>query len=210
MFVFKEIEKSFDGLNVLKGINLIINLGEKIGVTGGNGTGKSTFLNIATGFINPDRGLVSFNGINLNKIKPWQISRMGVKRSFQTARMSPNLTMREQFFISKDIVSNSSKMIEQAGLTPYLDKFPQETPLPVLRKVEVVRALLSAPKIIFLDEPSAGLTSAEQNDFAIFLNLFLGNQTSLIIIEHQLNLIKRVTRNIIQLKDGLFVKRKAL
>ena len=206
MFEMLEISKSFGGIKVLQGVNLTIEKGERIGLSGGNGAGKSTLLNIATGFISADLGKIFFDGNEISKLPAWKFPRLGIRRSFQDTRMHPTLTIKEQFFVKKHIVRDNMDLVRDAGLLPFLDLFPIDVPLPVLRKVEVVRALLSRPKLICLDEPSAGFSTEELSEFAIFLKRFVCKNTSLIIVEHRLDLIKEVADTTYELVSGVATK----
>ncbi len=197
------VKKSFGGAEVLNGIDLEVKAGEKIALTGGNGVGKSTLLNIATGFLRADSGNLSLNGLQLNSPKAWQFSRLGIKRSFQNARMSPSLLIKDQFFVNANILKNFDAMLSQSGLVPYFNCFPYETPLPILKRLEIIRALITEPKIIFLDEPSAGLSAREQKNLAKFFLTFVSDNIAVVIIEHQLELIKQVATKIVTLESGI-------
>jgi branched-chain amino acid transport system ATP-binding protein len=193
------VSKSFGGSSVLNDVSLQLHASDRLGLTGGNGSGKSTLINIVTGYVEPDAGQVVLNGVDLSKQPAWKIARAGVRRSFQTSRMLSVTTMRNQFCIEENSGAIDLALIDAAGLTPYLDHFPSEVPLPLLRKAEVVRALLAKPKILFLDEPSAGLTSEELIGFGNFLNAHLPPTTVLVLVEHRLDLMRQVSTVIKQI-----------
>ena len=93
-------------------------------------------------------------------------------------------------------------MLESAGIIDYLYSFPNEVPLPILRKIEVIRALLDRPKYLFLDEPSAGMAATDLYDFGEFLKEYIDADTCLIVVEHRLELMKKIGANIRELRDG--------
>ena len=107
--------------------------------------------------------------------------------------------MRHQFRVEMNTTTQGLAAIDAAGLSPYLDHFPSEVPLPILRKAEVVRALVTEPKVLFLDEPSAGFTSEELIEFADFLNAHLSRSTALVLVEHRIDLMRRVATGIKQI-----------
>lgn len=199
MFEISGVSKSFGGSSVLNDVSFQLQVGDRFGLTGGNGSGKSTLINIVTGYVEPDSGQVFLNGEDLSRQPAWKISRAGIRRSFQTSRMLPTTTMRYQFCIEGTRGAIDLALIDAAGLTPYLDHFPSEVPLPLLRKAEVVRALLAKPKVLFLDEPSAGLTSEELIEFGNFLNAHLPLSTALVLVEHRLDLMRHVSTMIKQI-----------
>ena len=202
MLELKGLKKLFDGITVLNGVDISFQLGTKIGLSGGNGTGKSTLLNIATGFLTPDEGSIILNGDNITHFEAWKISRLGVKRTFQKVRFNEALILKEQLYTNDEIIKKSRYMLEDAGIIDYLYSFPNEVPLPILRKIEVIRALLDRPRYLFLDEPSAGMAATDLHDFGEFLKEHIDANICLVVVEHRMELMKKIDANIIELRDG--------
>ena len=202
MLELKGLKKAFDGISVLNGVDILFERGTKIGLSGGNGTGKSTLLNIATGFLTADAGSINLNGYNVTSFEPWEFSRLGVKRTFQKVRFNESLILKDQLYTSDEIIKKNLDMLKGAGIINYLHNFPDEIPLPILRKTEVIRALLASPKYIFLDEPSAGMAAADLHDFGEFLKDYIDIDTCLIVVEHRLELMKKIDADICEVRDG--------
>ena len=205
MLELKGLKKLFDGITVLNGVDISFQLGTKIGLSGGNGTGKSTLLNIATGFLTPDEGSIILNGDNITHFEAWKISRLGVKRTFQKVRFNDALILKEQLYTNYEIINKSRYMLEGTGIIDYLYSFPNEVPLPILRKIEVIRALLDRPKYLFLDEPSAGMAATDLHNFGEFLTEYIEATICLVVVEHRLELMKKLDANICELQDGKLV-----
>ena len=205
MLELKGIKKLFDGISVLNGIDIAFQQGTKIGLSGGNGTGKSTLLNIATGFLTPEEGALILNEDNITHFEAWKLSRLGVKRTFQKVRFNEALILKEQLYTSDEIIKRNLYMLEGAGIIDYLYSFPNEVPLPILRKIEVIRALLDRPKYLFLDEPSAGMAATDLHDFGEFLKDYIDAETCLVVVEHRLELMKKINADIFELRDGKLV-----
>ena len=205
MLELKGLKKLFNGITVLNGVDISFQLGTKIGLSGGNGTGKSTLLNIATGFLTPEEGSIFLNGDNITHFEAWKISRLGVKRTFQKVRFNDALILKEQLYTNDEIVKKSRYMLEGAGIIDYLYSFPNEVPLPILRKIEVIRALLDRPKYLFLDEPSAGMAATDLHNFGEFLTEYIDANICLVVVEHRLELMKKLDANICELQDGKLV-----
>ena len=93
-------------------------------------------------------------------------------------------------------------MLEGAGIIDYLYSFPNEVPLPILRKIEVIRALLDRPKYLFLDEPSAGMAATDLHEFGEFLKEHIDADTCLVVVERRMELMTKIDANIIELRDG--------
>ena len=205
MLELKGLKKLFDGITVLNGVDISFQLGTKIGLSGGNGTGKSTLLNIATGFLTPDEGSIILNGDNITHFEAWKISRLGVKRTFQKVRFNEALILKEQLYTNDEIIKKSRYMLEGAGIIDYLYSFPNEVPLPILRKIEVIRALLDSPKYLFLDQPTAGMAATDLYDLGKFLKEYIDANICLVVVEHRLELMKKLDANICELQDGKLV-----
>ena len=205
MLELKGLKKLFDGISVLNGLDISFQQGTKIGLSGGNGTGKSTLLNIATGFLTPEEGAIILNGENITHFEAWKLSRLGVKRTFQKVRFNDALILKEQLYTNDEIIKKSRYMLEGAGIIDYLYSFPNEVPLPILRKIEVIRALLDRPKYLFLDEPSAGMAATDLHNFGEFLTEYIDANICLVVVEHRLELMKKLDANICELQDGKLV-----
>ena len=205
MLELKGLKKVFGGITVLNDVDISFQRGNKIGLSGGNGAGKSTLLNIATGFLTAEEGAVILNGDNITQFEAWKLSRLGVKRTFQKVRFNEALILKEQLYTSDDIIKRNLHMVEGSGIIDYLYSFPNEVPLPILRKIEVVRALLNRPKYLFLDEPSAGMAATDLHDFGEFLKNYIDAETCLVVVEHRLELMKKIDANICELRDGKLV-----
>ena len=205
MLELKGLKKVFDGISVLNGIDISFKRGAKIGLSGGNGTGKSTLLNISTGFLTADSGSINLNGDNVTSFEPWKFSRLGIKRTFQKVRFNEALILKDQLYTSDEIINKNLDMLKEAGIVDYLYSFPNEVPLQILRKTEVIRAVLARPKYIFLDEPSAGMAAADLLDFGEFLTDYIDIDTCLIVVEHRLELMKKIDADICVLRDGKLI-----
>ena len=205
MLELRGLKKLFDGISVLNGVNISFQKGTKIGLSGGNGTGKSTLLNIATGFLTPEEGEIILNGDNITHFEAWKLSRLGVKRTFQKVRFNEALVLKEQLYTNNEIIKKNRDMLEGAGIIDYLYSFPNEVPLPILRKIEVIRALLDRPKYLFLDEPSAGMAATDLHNFGEFLKEYIDDDICLVVVEHRIELMKKIDANICELRDGKLV-----
>ena len=202
MFEFRKISIRFGGMNVLRDLSIQIRPGDRVGLTGGNGSGKSTLINIATGFLIPQSGQILLDGKLLTGMPAWQYAREGIRRSFQSVRLLPNVPLQDQFKAEVHDVKILRGLLQESTLAKYLKQFPSEIPLPIQRKAEVVRALIANPRYLFLDEPCAGLTNSELTAFAVFLTNHVPVDCGLIVVEHRRDLIKMVAKRVVTLDSN--------
>ena len=207
MFECRNIRKSFGAIDVLDGVNLALKPGARVGLSGGNGAGKSTLINIATGFVEADSGDARLDGKSYRGLAPWRIARRGIRRTFQSVRMQPSAPLGAQLHDPASDPQTRAGMLRDSGVAAYLHRFPAEAPAPVLRKAEVVRALLANPRVLFLDEPSAGLDAEEQISLGAFLNRWTAPSLVLVVVEHRRDLMDMTVNQLFELQNGRLFER---
>lgn len=202
MFSLKSISLAFGGIDVLKDVSLSLQAGERVGLCGVNGSGKSSLINVATGFQPPVKGDIALDDTSLLGLEAWAFARHGIVRTFQSSRLLTSVALREQLGISDAAQERAADMIGGTALEPYMDAFAEEIPLSGLRQFEVIRALAQQPKVMFLDEPSAGLTSSEVTSLADLLQKWLTPLCTLVIVEHRHSFMRRMAEKVFELKHG--------
>jgi branched-chain amino acid transport system ATP-binding protein len=214
------LTKTFGGVVALDALSFSVNSGEVAGLIGPNGSGKTTFFNVTTGIYKPDAGSIVFKGKNLAGASPQAIHRAGIARTFQRSRLSLPLSIFDNIMIGahtrrfNGLVFNLvcrgafkhefERMVEVARsllkvFEPELaDRlFEPVMGLPMIdrRRIEICRALISEPSLLFLDEPSAGMTHEETH--ALMDNILrvraMHSSLAIVIVEHQMGVIERIT-----------------
>jgi len=163
--------------------------------------------------LKPDSGHIQLNNKTLTHQLAWAFAQAGIQRTFQNTRFLTTANLGEQLLLAARTPESKrrlTKLIELSGLQASLHLFPDEIPLPMLRKAEVIRGLAANPEVLFLDEPSAGLTTFELDQFGVFLQQNLGQKTALVVVEHRFDFMLMITDSVVemQLNRGL-VKRGA-
>jgi ABC-type branched-subunit amino acid transport system ATPase component len=219
----------FGGLTALNALDLQLNANEILGLIGPNGSGKTTFFNAVTGLYRTAAGTVTVDGVDITKSSPQVIGRTGVARTFQRSRLCLPLSIFDNLMIGNHrnldhrIWTNIFRrgrlehQVEQCMARAYalLEIFSKplarRLPDPVValsmidrRRVEICRALISEPRILLLDEPSAGMTHDETDEL---MDDLLAARTrlpalSVILIEHEMNVIERITDRCVVLNYG--------
>jgi branched-chain amino acid transport system ATP-binding protein len=167
----KNIRVSFGGVVALDDVSLDLTGPSIVGVIGPNGSGKSTAIGVMSGLIRPDRGTVALDGTSMTGKSPIAFGRSGVRRSFQSVRLVPSLTIYENLLVgigrprSEDL-DRARHLVETFGLQSVLARWPASVPAGVQRLVQVASVVLAQPRVVLLDEPAAGLTDQESSELA--------------------------------------------
>jgi ABC-type branched-subunit amino acid transport system ATPase component/ABC-type branched-subunit amino acid transport system permease subunit len=228
IFEAKGIRKSFGGAVALHEVEISLYAGKVIGLVGPNGSGKTTFLNALTGFINPDEGTITLAGEDVTGSSPMEMARRGVRRSFQTPQLVGELTVAENIMLG--LISTDRQRILSAilrgpgyrrrtraldervttlcrafGLLVYRDNRVDELSLGVRRIVEIARAVASRPSVVCLDEPAAGLAEEDVDQLFVALRRLADLGFAVLLIEHNLAFVRRVCDSIVALDFGRVV-----
>jgi ABC-type branched-subunit amino acid transport system ATPase component len=229
----RELTCRFGGLIALDAVDFHVEEGEIVGLIGPNGSGKTTLFNVVTGIYREDRGHVAFAGIDVTGATPQAVYRAGVTRTFQRSRMCLPLSVFDNIMVgnhkrlnhglvfnllrrrafaaelarnveeARELVSVFNpelawRVAEPAAALPMIDR----------RRVEICRALVSRPRLVLLDEPSAGMTHEEtrqlMDDILIVRSRMPG--LTIVIIEHEMGVIERITDRCVVLNYGRKIK----
>jgi branched-chain amino acid transport system ATP-binding protein len=206
------VSKSFGGLSAVSNIDFYVEEGEILGLIGPNGAGKSTFFNLLSGAIPMDSGLVTFCGQKISGMKPNKICRLGMGRSFQSAknfagmRVYQNVMMGALFGKKGRSAAEAAQICDEVldfvGLSELRDKMVTDIPLSAQKQLEVARALATRPKLLLLDEVMAGLNPTEVEDAMKLITRIRDSGITVIMIEHVMRAIMTICDRIIVLHHG--------
>lgn len=198
-----KVTKSFGGLVALKDIDLTVNEGEIVGLIGPNGSGKTTLISCISGFYKPTAGEIIFKDKKITRLKPYNICKMGVVRTFQIPRPFVNLTALENVMVStagdKQLALH---YLETVGLLEMRDVLARNLTSHQTKMVEIARALATKPKIMLLDEVMAGLNPIEIDYSIKLLKEIRESGITLVWVEHVMRAIMRAAERIIVLHEG--------
>ncbi|MBA4393936.1 MAG: ABC transporter ATP-binding protein, partial [Desulfobacca sp.] len=169
LLTVEKVAKKFGGLQALDNISLEINAREIVAVIGPNGAGKTTLFNCLTGFLPPDTGSVYFQGQSVLGLKPHQVCRMGMVRTFQIVKPFLELTVLDNVIVAaynrlpslREATQKAREVIEFVGLDDKRLALAHELPLPHRKRLELARALATSPTLLMLDEVMAGINPTE-------------------------------------------------
>lgn len=225
----KQLSKHFGGLTAVGDVTMALEMGELVGLIGPNGAGKTTLFNLLTGVYEPSEGTIVLNGQLLNGKSPDKIASLGLSRTFQNIRLFKNMTVLENVLIG---LANQGKshfwssllrlpkfyqteaalkeealsLLARFQLEGEAETLAKNLPYGQQRRLEIVRALATKPKILFLDEPAAGMNPQETAELtALIRQLKTDFGITIILIEHDMNLVMEVTERIYVLEYGRLI-----
>ena len=225
-----QLKKSFGGVKALGGVDFHINENEIVSVIGPNGAGKTSFFNVISGLFPPDSGSIVFDGDSLEHHEPNEITQRGVARTFQNVRLFPNLTVLENVMVGQHCRTTSGmwgtilrtrhhRDEEQAiqdrarevlsFFGTRLAGYRHDQPAYVLsyanrRRLEIARAMATDPKLLLLDEPTAGMNPRETVELTDLIGKMrdeLG--LTVVVIEHDMKVVQNVSDRVVVLDHGV-------
>jgi branched-chain amino acid transport system ATP-binding protein len=220
------LTKTFGRLTALKSQSIAVHAGEIVGVIGPNGSGKSTFFNLITGFQRPDAGEVRLDGMPIQNLRPARIARLGIARTFQGTRLFAGLSVLENVRAAAQLRRRST-MLDAVLRTPHLRRVEDEVyaatqdllnlvdlrrhaarragdlPYGDQRRLELVRALATGPRLLMLDEPAAGMDATETRRLLELINEIRHSYgLGVIVVEHDMDLIMNLCDRVQVLAAG--------
>ncbi|MBD3662892.1 ABC transporter ATP-binding protein [Sulfitobacter aestuariivivens] len=219
----KNVGKRFGGLQALNDVNLSVAENSVHAIIGPNGAGKSTLLNCFVGKLIPDTGSVMFDGQSVLGRKPYEINQMGISRVFQTPEIFADLTVMENMMIpcfakrdgafrmhaiesipnEKDIIAKAEHMLEDMNLSDHRDMHAASMSRGDKRRLEIAMCLAQDPRLLLLDEPTAGMARADTNNTIDLLKRIKDERDiTIAIIEHDMHVVFSLAERITVLAQG--------
>jgi branched-chain amino acid transport system ATP-binding protein len=217
--------KTFGGLKALNKLNLSIEEGTVHAIIGPNGAGKSTLLNVCIGQLTPDTGSVEFDGKNITGKAPHEISQLGISRVFQTPQIFEELSILQNVMIPalahldgqftfnaikdlnhrRDVQDEAMRIIEEMNLIDQLDDRAGAMSRGNKRRLELAMCLVQKPKLLLLDEPTAGMARADTNQTIEILQKIKASGMTKVIIEHDMNVVFSLADRVSVLAQGTII-----
>ena len=213
LLVLREVGISFGGLRALDGIDLAIPEGGLYGIIGPNGAGKTTLFNVINGFLAPDRGAINFSGEPITGLRPSQICRRGVGRTFQVVRAFPRMTVLENVIVGAfvgapdDATARQMALaaLDRVGLSAQSGAIAGGLTTRELRLMELARALVPHPRLMLLDETLAGLAHDDLDGILTVIRQLRADGITVVIIEHTMQAMVKLVDHFTVLDHGRLI-----
>lgn len=220
--VVTSVSKSFGGIQAVNSVNLVVPIGERRALIGPNGAGKTTLFNLINGELTVDKGQIKIFDVDITKKPVHERARLGLGRTYQISQLFLNMTVEENLFLAgatnirmefdlirpwrkcMEIYALAREVAEQVELTPYLDKKVSDLSYGLQRQLELGMAISMKPRLIMLDEPTAGLSPAERVDMVDLIKK-LQRDVTLVLIEHNIEIVLDIADRITVLNRGYVV-----
>ena len=222
----KNVTMKFGGVTALAELNLDVKKGEILALIGPNGAGKTTVFNVVTGVYKVTSGTITFDGTGITSQKRFQITKMGIARTFQNIRLWGDMTALENVITATDVHKKSGvigalfglprarreerenrerahEILKFIGIEEYADRLAKNLPYGVQRRLEIARAMGTNPKLLLLDEPAAGFNPAEKVELAALIKRIRDAGYTVLLIEHDMSLIMGISDRVAVIDFGV-------
>ncbi|HEY3756728.1 MAG TPA: ABC transporter ATP-binding protein [Opitutaceae bacterium] len=227
MLTLEKVTMRFGGLTAVSAVDLSVGDGALVGLIGPNGAGKTTVFNLITGVYQPSEGRVAFNGGDLAGLRPDEIVAKGIARTFQNIRLFGQLSVFDNVRVACNlhratpaaqallrggafrrdeaaIAHRADELLDLFHLSGHRDDLATSLPYGDQRRLEIVRALATEPKLLLLDEPAAGMNPAEKNDLVgLIRRIHQEFKLSILLVEHSMKVVMGLCERIAVLDYGI-------
>jgi branched-chain amino acid transport system ATP-binding protein len=216
----RNLNRSFGAVAAAKNINVVVTTGETVGIIGANGAGKTTFVNIVTGYVKPTTGEVLFDGRDITRYDPRAVVDAGLARSFQIPQLFGSATVFDNLLVAIGIAEAHEKpwwrrlheperqarcerTLEEFQISEYRDQPVATLPQGVRKLLDIAMALVHQPKLVLLDEPTSGITSEEKFPLMdIVVGALREQGLTVLFIEHDMDVVSRYAERVMAFYDG--------
>jgi branched-chain amino acid transport system ATP-binding protein len=218
------LNKTFGAVTAANDINVAVEKDSVVGLIGSNGAGKTTFINMVTGYLKPTSGTIVFDGRDITALSPRLVTRMGICRSFQIPQLFGSLTVYENLMAGVGVVysggarwAHASRlegtpaqavetMLERFGLAAYRDKPASVLPEGVRKLLDIAMAMSVKPKILLLDEPTSGVSADEKFGLMdMVMDAVRAQGVTVLFVEHDMEIVNRYTHRILAFYEGRII-----
>jgi len=223
--------KNFGAVTAAAEVNAAIEKDSVVGLIGTNGAGKTTFINMITGYLKPDRGSIHYEGRDITPLPPREITRLGICRSFQIPQLYPSLTVRENMMVGIGIVLRNAglggffsrgeaivpgydaparavaeRVLGRFGLADYANRNAQVLPGGVRKLLDIALTMVARPRVLLLDEPTSGVSSQEKfGIMQMVLDAVRAEGTTVLFVEHDMEVVSRFAARVLAFYDGRII-----
>tara|TARA_R110002072_G_scaffold9736_8_gene46714 strand:+ start:4353 stop:5105 length:753 start_codon:yes stop_codon:yes gene_type:complete len=219
----RDVQKSFGAVTAAKDVSVSVPQGAVYSLIGTNGAGKTTFVNMVTGYIKPDSGTINFGGRNIAGLAPRQITRLGIHRSFQIAQLCNELTVEENMLVAGAIHGKTRPSflrrahdaeareraiatLERFNIAEHRNRLIPELSGGVKKLLDIAMAMAGETQIMLLDEPTSGVAADEKFPIMdLVIEALRSEGVTVIFVEHDMDIVTRYSERVLAFYDGQII-----
>jgi branched-chain amino acid transport system ATP-binding protein len=214
------LQKRFGAVVAASDVNIAVTAGERVSLIGSNGAGKTTFVNMVTGYLKPDEGRITLAGHDITPLAPRAITHLGVARSFQIPQLYGALSALDNMLVANachdrrlsfwqparrpEAIARAEELLQRFGLIDHRSRRVSELPGGVRKLLDIAMALTGRPKLLLLDEPTSGVSAEEKFPMMATIMDALGQEaeTTVLFVEHDMDIVERHASRVIAFYAG--------
>jgi branched-chain amino acid transport system ATP-binding protein len=219
----RDVNKKFGAVVAASNLNIEIFAGERVSLIGSNGAGKTTFVNMITGYLKPDQGQIWLDGQDITALYPRAITHLGVARSFQIPQLYGELTVLDNMLVANAChdqklsfwlparrsvaIERADALLDRFALTEHRARKVAELPGGVRKLLDIAMALTGSPKLLLLDEPTSGVSAEEKFPMmeTIMAGLGQDSATTVLFVEHDMDIVNRYASRVVAFYSGRII-----
>ncbi|MEH6405427.1 MAG: ABC transporter ATP-binding protein [Sneathiella sp.] len=219
----ENIHKSFGAVTAAKDVNVSMPKGAVWSLIGSNGAGKTTFVNMVTGYIKPDQGRIMFGGQDITSFSPREVTKAGIRRSFQIPQLCGEMNVLENMLISLSIngdtppsfwahakkkqnVEQAMAVLEQFRIADHRNRLIGELSAGVRKLLDIAMAMTGNPKVMMLDEPTSGVAAEEKYPIMdLVIETLKAAKVTIIFVEHDMDIVTRYSERVLAFYNGQII-----
>lgn len=219
----KGLCKNFGSLVAASDINISVDDHEVVGIIGANGAGKTTFVNLVTGYLKPTRGTISFDGRNITSLPPRDVINAGISRSFQVPQVFGSATIFDNVLIAlgiahdgkfpiwrplrrTDLITATDQILERFGIAANRDDVANQVSQGVRKLMDIAMATVHRPRLLLLDEPTSGVSVEQKFQIMdVIMAALRSERITVLFVEHDMDIIARYATRVVAFYDGTII-----
>ena len=227
VLVADAIDKTFGAVTAAQEVSVAVPKGAIWSLIGSNGAGKTTFVNMVTGYVKPDKGHILFEGDDITQLSPRQITRLGIRRSFQIPQLCAELSVLDNMLVSLSIndteppsywrdartrsdVDRAMDILQRFQIADYSDRLMGELSAGVRKLLDIAMAISGAPKVMLLDEPTSGVAAEEKFPIMdLVMEVLSAADVTILFVEHDMDIVTRYSQRVLAFYDGRIIANDA-
>jgi branched-chain amino acid transport system ATP-binding protein len=216
------LNKQFGAVVAAHEVNVQVKTGERVSLIGSNGAGKTTFVNMITGYVRADSGSIWLGKTDISRMSPRDITRLGVARSFQIPQLYPSMTVLENMLValachenrlsawrpaaSSQRVTRADEVLSRFGLLKHRERLVAELPGGLRKLIDIALAMTGSPRLLLLDEPTSGVAAEEKFPMMdTIMQALEGQALTVLFVEHDMDIVNRYCERVVAFYSGRII-----